>query len=257
MKMLAVLGLAAVAAAGASGSTGKPVVSVTGGVVSPGARVVVRVSGAAPGRRLRIYLRDYPLTASRPLAIGAVVPDRRGRAQLAFRFPQVAADVYVPAACCSRGNFVTGHGLLSVPAVAPAGFGPLGAAGCSPASPRNQDSAGLLAQSEVFGTAVGAQLWALGATVADGDSAALDGALGKTKKIIFRMTSGVPTNFYAVAPDGSRVTPAWGPDAHAGSNWNRPGYEWGAGFNFTQVGCWQIHAGSAPAQGDVWLLIRS
>ena len=256
MKMLAALGLAVVVAAGAAGSTGRPFVSVTGGVVAPGVIVVVRVTDAPPGRRLRLYLREYPLTTSRPWAIGAVVPDRRGRAQLPFRFPQLAANVYVPAACCSRGNFVTGHGLLSVPAVAPAGFGPLGAAGCSPASPRNRLGTEF-AQTEVFGTAVGAQLWALGATMPDGDTAALDGALGTTKKIIFRMTGGVPTNFYAVAPYGSRVPPVWGPDAHAGSNWNRPGYEWGAGFNFTQLGCWQIHAGSPPAQGDVWLLIRS
>jgi hypothetical protein len=257
MKMLAVLGLAAVVAAGAAGSTGRPFVSVAGGVVSPGDTVIVHVSRAVPGRRLRLYLREYPVTTSRPLAIGTVVPDRRGRARFAFPLPQLAANVYVPTACCSSGNFVNGHGLLSVPAIAPAGFGPLGAAGCSPASPRNQDSTGLLARSEVFGTAVGTQFWALGATVPDGDSAALDGVLGTTKKIIFRMTSGVPANFYAVAPDGSRLPPVWGPDLHAGSNWNRPGYEWGAGFIFTQVGCWQIHAGSPPGQGDVWLLIRS
>jgi hypothetical protein len=256
MKIVAALAFAAVIAAHASGSTGKPLVSVASAVVSPGDTVIVHVSSAIPGKRLRLYLRAYPLTTSRPLTIGAVVPDRRGRARLTFRLPQLTADVYVPTACCSRGNMVIGHGLLSVPAVPPSGFGPLGGPGCSPASPRNRDSTGF-AQTEVFGTAVGAQLWALGATVPGGDSAALDGAIGTTKKIIFRMTSRVPANFYAVAPDGSRLPPVWGPDAHAGSNWNRPGYEWGAGFNFTQVGCWQIHAGSPPAQGDVWLLIRS
>jgi hypothetical protein len=232
-------------------------VSVAGGVVSPGAKIVVRVSGATPGKRLKFYLRRWPLyKTATPIPVGNVVPDRRGSAQLTFRLPELDANVYAPAACCSRGNFIAGHGLLSVPALLPAGFGPLGAPGCNPASPRNRDSTGL-AQSEVFGTAVGAQLWALGATAPGGDSAALDNVIGEQKKIIFRMTSGVPRDFYAIAPDGNRVPPVWGPDPHIGSNWNRPGSEWGAGFVFTQPGCWQIHAGSSPAQGDVWLSIRS
>jgi len=257
MRVVAVLALAAVAAAGAAGSTGRPLVSVAGGVVSPGAKIVVRVSGATAGKRLRLYLRRWPLfMTATPILVGSVTPNRRGSAQLTFRLPELDANVYAPAACCSRGDFIAGHGLLSVPALPPAGFGPLGAPGCSPASPRNRDGTGL-AQAEVFGTAVGAQLWALGATTPDGDSAALDGVIGGQKKIVFRMTSGVPNNFYAIGPDGSRVPPVWGPDAHAGSNWNRPGSEWGAGFVFTQPGCWQIHAGSPPAQGDVWLSIRS
>jgi hypothetical protein len=257
MKIVAVLALAAVVAAGAGGATDRPLVSVATGVVSPGAEVVVRVSGAVPGKRLRLYLRRWPLfMTAAPVPVGSVTANRLGRAQLIFRMPELRANVYAPAACCSRGNFVAGRGLLSVPALPPTGFGPLGASGCSPASPRNGDGTGL-AQHEVFGTAVGAQLWALGAMAADSDSAALDGVIGGQTKIVFRMTSGVPKNFYATAPDGSRVAPAWGPDAHLGSNWDRPGSEWGAGFVFTQPGCWQIHAGSPPAQGDVWLLIRS
>jgi hypothetical protein len=257
MKMLAVLGLAAVVAAGAAGSTGRPLVSVTGGVVSPGAKIVVRVSGAVPGKRLRLYLRRWPLfMTAAPMPVGNVVPNRRGSAQLTFRLPELDANVFAPAACCSRGDFIAGHGLLSVPALLPSGFAPLGAPGCSPASPRNRGGTGF-AQTEVFGTAVGAQLWALGATAPDGDSAALDNVIGDQTKIVFRMTSGVPKDFYAIAPGGNRVPPVWGPDAHIGSNWNRPGSEWGAGFDFTQPGCWQIHAGSPPAQGDVWLLIRS
>jgi hypothetical protein len=259
-KMVVALALTVAVAAGASGAR-KPSVSVAGGVVSPGDRIVVRVSGAAPGRRLRLYLRQYPLTTAHPVAIGAVVPNRRGRAELVFHMPNLDANVYAPAACCSRGLFVAGRGLLSVTALAPGGFGPLGASGCNPASPRNRDQTAPFAQSEIFGTAVGAQLWALagsaGTSLSDPATATLDGVVGKLEKIIFRMTSGVPTTFYAVAPDGTRVPPAWGPDPHLGSNWNRPGAEWGAGFVFTQPGCWQIHAGSEPAQGDLWFSVRS
>lgn len=259
MKTVAVLAL--IAAVGATGGSGKPSVSVASGAVSPGDRIIVHVSGATPAHRLRVYLRRYPLTTAAPIAIGAVVPDRHGRAQLVFHLPNLDASIYSPAACCSRGRLVAGHGLLSVPARAPSGFGALGAAGCTPASPRNRDQGGQFAQSEIFGTAVGAQLWALAGSTAtslsDPATATLDGVIGKQEKIIFRMTSGVPATFYAVAPDGTRVAPVWGPDPHSGSNWNRPGAEWGAGFVFTQAGCWQIHAASPPAQGDLWLSIRS
>jgi hypothetical protein len=210
------------------------------------------VSQAVPKRRLRLYLR----TTARQVAVGVVVTDRRGRAQLAFRLPKLTADVYSPAACCSRGSLVKGRGLLSVRALPPTGFGPLGAPGCSPASPRNREGTGPT-QSEVFATAAGAELWALGATQVEGETAALDGVIGTEKKIVFRMTSGIPTNIYAVAPRGTRVPLFWGPSPHRNSDWQRPGYEWGAGFIFTEPGCWRIHAGSAPAQGDIWLLIRS
>ena len=156
MKMVAALALAlaALVAAGAVGSTSRPLVSVATGVVSPGATVVVRVSGAVPGKRLRLYLRRWPLVmTAAPVRVGSLEADRRGRAQLVFRLPELPANVYAPAACCSRGGFIAGRGLLSVPALPPAGFGPLGASGCSPASPRYRDGTGL-GQHEVFGTAV-------------------------------------------------------------------------------------------------------
>jgi hypothetical protein len=76
-------------------------------------------------------------------------------------------------------------------------------------------------------------------------------------KIVFRMTSGVPTVFYAVAPDGRTVLPVSGPTPHTGSTWSRPGSEWGSQFVFETPGCWRIHAGAGPAQGDVWLVVRS
>ena len=247
---------------GAVGGIGKPSLSLAGGAVSAGDAVVAHVSGATPGRRLRLYLRQYPSSTASRVAIGALVPDIRGRAQLTFRLPDVTAAVYRAVACCNRGAPITGHGLLSVRALPPMDFGPLGAPGCAPASPRNRGGTAGFTQFEVFGTAVGAQLWALvpGGTSSSGDgTATMDGVVGKQTKIVFRMTSGVPLpgNLYSVAPDGTRVPPVWGPDPHTGSSWDRPGSEWGAGFDFAQTGCWRIHAGSAPASGDIWLSIRS
>jgi hypothetical protein len=226
---------------------------VQSATVSPGDAVVVRVSSATPGRSLRVYLVDLAGTRT---PVGAVVPNRRGNAELRFRLPSLEADVYAPAVRATPGRFVRGRGRLSVQALPPAGFGPLGAPGCAPASPRNVSGDGF-SQTEVFGTAAGAQLWALGASQVDAPYAVLDGVVGKERKIIFRMTlGGVPSVFYAVAPDGTVVPPLW-TQRHTGSDWNRPGSEWGAGFVFTAPGCWRIHAGAPPAQGDVWLVVRS
>jgi hypothetical protein len=235
--------LALVAALVATGP--QPVVQPA--VVAPGDPVIVQVSGATASRALRVYLVDL---VGRRTAVGRVRPDRHGRAQLRFRLPSLEADVYAPAVVDGSGRLAVGRGRLSVQPLPPAGFGPLGAAGCTPASPAND-------RMEVFGSAAGAQLWALGAAQPGSASAALDGVVGKETKIIFRMTlGGAPDVFYAVAPDGSNVPPIW-MQRHSGSTWTRPGSEWGAGFVFSQPGCWRIHAGTPPAQGDVWLSIRS
>jgi hypothetical protein len=224
------------------------VLAVQTAVVSPGDPITVRVAGAAPATPVRVYLSDL---VGRLTPVGTIA---RGRRRLVFRLPGLQVDVYAPAVRVDA-RVVVGRGRLSVRALPPSGFGALGAPGCAPASPRNVAGTGF-SPAEVFGTAAGAQLWALGATMADGTSAVLDGVIGKEKKIIFRLTSGVPTLFYAVAPDGRVVPPVWR-QTHAGSSWNRPGWEWGAAFVFDAPGCWGIHAGSPPAQGDVWLVVRS
>ena len=53
--------------------------------------------------------------------------------------------------------------------------------------------------------------------------------------------------------EGNRLEPIWGPDAHGGSNWDRPGNEWGAGFVFPHAGCWEIQAASGSNTGRMWL----
>lgn len=258
--LVAVLLLASLTAAATAESRNAPSISVTSGVVSPGDPIVVRISGATPGRRLRLYLQRRPAVTAQRIAMGSVIPNRRGRARFRVQLPKLPASVYAPVACCSGGRAIAGSGLLSVTASAPSGFGELGAPGCNPASPRNQAGTGL-ARFEMFGTAAGAELWVLAGSAAaflsSDDEAIMDRVLGERVKIIFRLTSGMPSSFHAVAPDGTRVPPVWGPTAHGSSNWERPGSEWGAGFVFTQAGCWRIHAGSWPSQGDIWFLIRS
>jgi len=50
---------------------------------------------------------------------------------------------------------------------------------------------------------------------------------------------------------------ARGTGAHDGSNWQRPGDEWGSSLVFSQAGCWRVHAERASEVGDLWLLARS
>jgi hypothetical protein len=253
---LALASLTLVGGAAAGTSRAHVTVSVASGIVRPGDRVVARITGAVPERPLALFLQAYPLVGTRPHRVGRVRPNANGRAQLVFRLPRLAADVYRPWLRLGR-TFVVGRGRLSVAALPPTGFGPPGAPGCAPASPRNKQptSSGL---SEVFGTSAGTQFWALPfATLEGGSAAALSGVVGNgDTKIVFKMTSGVPQTFYAVAPDSTRVAPAW-MEAHGSSSWNRPGAEWGAGFAFDQPGCWRIHAGAAPHSGDIWLAIMS
>ena len=212
--------------------------------VSAGDQVVVRTTGAVAPAPVRVYLSN---SVGRLRPVGTIA---RGTRSLRFRMPALAADVYAPAVRIGH-RVVVGRGRLSVRAVAPPDFGPLGAPDCAPASPLNG--------WDVFGTSAGAQLWALFhfAGALSGDTIGYDGVVGKNVKIVFRMTSGVPTVFYAVAPDGRTVAPVSGPTPHTGSTWSRPGWEWGSQFVFDAPGCWRIHAGAGPAQGDVWLVVRS
>jgi hypothetical protein len=236
------------AAGGARVERSGPSLGVASGTVQAGGAVVARVTGAAPMVRLRVFLQVYPLVGTKPVFVGSVVAGPRGSARFVFHLPLLRADVYRPALLVGS-RLVAGRGLLSVAARPPAGFGPPGAPGCAPESP----SSG----RDIFGTAAGAELWALPfAAAGEGGAATLAGVVGKETKIVFRMTSGVPRVFYAVAPDGTRIVPVWA-EPHVGSSWSRPGSEWGAGFVFDTVGCWRIHAGMPPSSGDLWLSVVS
>jgi hypothetical protein len=153
---------------------------------------------------------------------------------------------------------------LTVTVVAPTTngiFGPPGAQDCSPPSPRNQVRQGFL-HAEVLGTATNARFWGLfaflpnGATWASETDAELQDVLGKQMKVVFKFDE-APDSFYAIAPDGTRKVPDWGPHFHASSTWKRAGTEWGAGFTFDQAGCWQIHADAGTKAGDIWLDVVS
>ena len=119
---------------------------------------------------------------------------------------------------------------------------------CQPASPLDNSSVG----PEVQGTANGAELWALI------ESTSGIPPLAKTEvKIVWRMTGFGDFSIVASGPHGLKVSPSQGPSEHLGSNWNRPGDEWGTVFTFPTAGCWDLHATRSNASGDIWFKIAS
>ena len=74
-------------------------------------------------------------------------------------------------------------------------------------------------------------------------------------KIVWRITGSGELHLTSVAPDGRTHPLQWGPDEHLSSSYQRPGQEWGAGYLFTQSGCWDLHATRGDATADAWLIV--
>jgi hypothetical protein len=136
-------------------------------------------------------------------------------------------------------------------AVTPAAQTPdvLGTPGCHQASPRSVVSSHL---PEVKGTGHGATLWGLLMFPHPPPA-----RVGEQDKIVWRMTGTGALTLLAIDPHGTHHRLAWGPDPHLGSDWDRPGDEWGAGYLFDAPGCWDLHATRGNATADVWLRVVS
>ena len=78
---------------------------------------------------------------------------------------------------------------------------------------------------------------------------------GDQEKIVWRMTGPGLLRLEAIAPGGELYRPVWGPDPLEGSNWDKPGDEWGAGYVFTVPGCWDLRAIRDRVSADVWLRV--
>jgi hypothetical protein len=102
--------------------------------------------------------------------------------------------------------------------------------------------------SEVRGFAIhGVKLWALlfyqPPAVAGADL-----------KIVVRVTGSGPFHIKAVGPEGQTVKHTW-MEYHSGSNWNRPGDEWGTGWQLPTAGCWHLHVTRRSTSGNIWLAV--
>jgi hypothetical protein len=73
------------------------------------------------------------------------------------------------------------------------------------------------------------------------------------EKIVWRITGeGDEFHTQAQSEDGTLRTPVWA-EYHGGSNWQRPGQEWGTGFNFPEPGCWKITVTRGETTGEIAL----
>jgi len=91
----------------------------------------------------------------------------------------------------------------------------------------------------------GGELWAL---------LFFDKAYAKQEvKIVWRITgTGKQFDIYAQHTDGTIIHPIW-TAYHGGSNWDRPGDEWGTGFNFPEPGCWTLTVTLGATTGEIRL----
>ena len=177
--------------------------------------------------------------------------------------PLLVAVLAVGAGCGTGGGTAPGtagtpqaSGTRSGPAGTPGATGAPGAE--SPVPVVTVDGAGCRGSAvsqgdgfpEVRGTGEGVELWGL-----------LFGEVplrrGVEIKIVWRMTGEGPLRkVEATLPDGARARLAWGPEEHGGSNWRRPGQEWGTGFVFPERGCWKVELTRDRGKGHVWLRVR-
>jgi hypothetical protein len=76
-------------------------------------------------------------------------------------------------------------------------------------------------------------------------------------KIVWRMTGSGPLSLAAYDGRGRRIALAWGPVDHGGSNYRRPGAEWGGGYRFRRPGCYRLTARRTHGGGEAWLRVGS
>lgn len=72
---------------------------------------------------------------------------------------------------------------------------------------------------------------------------------GQEVKVVWRSTGTGDFRVVAVGPRSREVPPVSGPTPHFGSNWSRPGDEWGTVFRLDEPGQWllRVERGSATA----------
>jgi hypothetical protein len=115
-----------------------------------------------------------------------------------------------------------------------------------PCTPSPVDLSGI---PEVHGTAANAELWAL-------IFRSVPFHAEQEVKIVWRMTGSGDFKIYAEDSNGNGILPIWGPEAHGGSTWKRPGDEWGTGFIFPTSGCWTIKVRRDSASGEVRFFVK-
>lgn len=151
--------------------------------------------------------------------------------------PCAIATLVAVVGCSSNGHGSSGPSHGSVPAPSPIHTVVAGS-GCKHPSPiMGKEVQGAGHQATLYGQV----------------EAQLPVRVGEPVKIVWRMTGSGPLHLSTSSPHGTTIPLKWGPEAHASSNFDRPGDEWGAGYEFTIAGCWHLHAQRTVGSADVWL----
>lgn len=79
---------------------------------------------------------------------------------------------------------------------------------------------------------------------------------GKEVKVVWRVSGSGELVLIAHGPEGTEVRPSFGPERHMGSNYNRPGDEWGSGFILPSPGCWELEVVRGESSASIWLLVE-
>lgn len=77
--------------------------------------------------------------------------------------------------------------------------------------------------------------------------------VGAEVKVVWRATGNGEFAVTAQGPGGAEVEPSHGPTLHQGSNWERPGSEWGTVFKLQQPGCWELRAEREDGSASIWI----
>lgn len=123
----------------------------------------------------------------------------------------------------------------------------LGRSGCAPPSPVYPSHIGPFLETRL--TSNGIEGWALLYDRPPWD-------VGVEVKTVWRVSGVGPLDAVALSPTGEQLPPTWGPAAHAGSNYERPGAEWGVGFTLDSPGCWELRGTQAEGTASIWLEVQ-
>ena len=78
---------------------------------------------------------------------------------------------------------------------------------------------------------------------------------GQEVKVVWRTTGTGAFRVVAVGPSSQQVPPVTGPTQHFGSNWDRPGDEWGTVFRLDQPGRWRLQVSRGSATASLVLMV--
>lgn len=79
---------------------------------------------------------------------------------------------------------------------------------------------------------------------------------GDEVKVVWRISGSGEVALVARGPGRLELAPSFGPEIHTGSNYDRPGDEWGSGFSLSSPGCWELEATRSEGSASIWLQVR-